>query len=488
MGGLPPLVREPALKVPESTISFVAMINSDKPSTVRPSVLPSVLAAVRALSARLAGRRARPRSTARPAPRPVPADEELPEACRDGRHPRQIDIPFRDSPPDSAERGRLRTQGRFLARQDDWETLARGLREADIERAATFGGTPVARLLAEGAHSDAVESALAAVGRNDPTAARASLFALRDAIDHVERDPWLALVPALAHLAVARGWAGRPGAPEPGALRRDARAQHLEAAQRLVARFDPLECDSPALAAVRCALLDLEPRPEARVIDDYEDLIDLDPACPEHMRALGRDLRPSRFGNWDRLDHEARRTAGRTADLWGSGGYAWVWFDALASGEAGAFAAVDGELFAEALHDILARRPDQHMANQLAAFCGLSLPGAAAPRSAQARIAGCFGWIVHNHLREIHPDLWARARPIPGSADAGERLRRGKSRALSALAEHFAHQLRLGRQVRFSEAGIALTPTPCSSCTLAPCSALAYPRRDQRDEDTPCLT
>ncbi|WP_236016520.1 hypothetical protein [Salipiger abyssi] len=407
-----------------------------------------------------------------------------PEDCPGSAPQPRILIPVRDAPPDAVQRDRLRTQGRYLARQEAWEVLARGLREADTARDAAPGGTPVARLLAEGACSDAMGSALAAVRRDDPTAARASLFALRDAIDGAERAPWLAAMLAQAHLGVAKAWATRSG----GLLHRDARAQHLEAAQRLIAPFDPLEHDSPLLAALRCALLDLDPHPEHRVYDDYEDLIDLDPACPDHLRALGRDLIPQRFGDWERLDREARRTAGHTADIWGLGGYAWVWFDALAGAAPGGFANVDAELFAEGLHDILHRRPDQHMANLLAAYCGLTLSGAAVPGSARARIAGCFGWIAQDHLREVHPELWADARPVRGSTDGGERLRLGEARALSALAEHFAHQLARGRQVRFTEAGIVLTPSPCAACTLAPCSALAYPRRDQRDEDAPCLT
>ncbi|SFB92821.1 hypothetical protein SAMN05444415_101420 [Salipiger profundus] len=448
------------------------------------SKIPGMIPLARALSVRLgplpvsfpAYLRRKPRD---PAPR-ADCPRRLPAP--------RVDIPVRDTSPDAAERGKLRTQGRYLARQDRWETLARGLREADLDRAATPGGSPVARLLAQGACSDALDSAMAAVARNDATTARAILFTLHDAIDGIETDPWLACALAYAHVAVADAWAGQPGVPDPTPMRRDARAQHLEAAQRLVARFDPLELDSPALAALRCDLLELHARPAGRVADDYEDLIDLDPGCPDHLRALGRDLRPRRYGDWARLDHEARRTAGRTSDIWGFGGYSWVWLDALAGGAAGAFARVDADLFTEGLHDILAARPDQHTANLLAAYCGLTLSGAADPRSPRARIAGNFGWIVEDHLREIHPDLWACARPIPGRVDRAEMLRRGRSRAISALAEHFAPQLELGRSLRFTEDGIDLSPSPCASCTLAPCGALAYPHRETRDEDTPCLT
>ncbi|EPX82224.1 hypothetical protein Salmuc_05481 [Salipiger mucosus DSM 16094] len=282
---------------------------------------------------------------------------------------------------------------------------------------------------------------------------RGILYELGDAVDEAETGLPGALVLATAHLCVARAWAGRPGAPEPSALRRDARALHLESADRLLDRFDPLEEDSPMLAALRCHLLERQPRAAARLADDYEDLIDLDPACPDHMRALGRDLAPSRFGSWERLDHEARRTAGRTADVWGTGAYAWVWFDALAADPAG-FEHVESEFFAEALHDILECRPDQHTANVIAAYCGLSLSGTAERGSARARIAGCFGWIVADHLREVHPAIWARARPRTGATDPAAALRRGRVRALSTLAEHFAPQLARGATVVIDARGV----------------------------------
>ncbi|MAE88409.1 MAG: hypothetical protein CMI67_02310 [Pelagibaca sp.] len=402
--------------------------------------------------------------------------------------PAKIHIPLRESSPDASDCESLRLAGRYLARQEDWETLAERLREADTGRAATCGGMPVARLLAEGACSDVVETALAAVTGNDATTARQTLYCLHDAVDGLAESAWLSYAVAQAHLTVAEAWEAVPASGDALTLRRDARSQHLETAARLIAPFHPLEFDSPAIAALRCALLELDPRPSRRVIDEYEDLIDLDPACPAHMRALGRDLMPTRFGNWDRLELEARRTAGRTADIWGAGGYVWVWFDALASGQLRGFAHVDAELFTEGLHDILTRRPDQHTANLLAAFCGMSLSGASEPSSARARISGCFGWIVEDHLREIHPALWANARAFAGKTDASDRLRLGESRARSALAEHFAHQLRLGREVRFTEAGVTLSPSPCAASALAPSAALAYPHRELRDEDTPCLT
>ncbi|WP_252737794.1 hypothetical protein [Citreicella sp. C3M06] len=367
-----------------------------------------------------------------------------------------VDLPQRTPSPDAAERERIRAQGRYLARQDDWETLSRGLREADEDRARTLGGTPMALLLAEGAHVDALSSACGAIARDDPTAVRGILYTLRDCIERSEEDPWLGYTLALAHVAVADAW---NAAPTPGPLHRDARAQHLETAHHLITRFDPIECNSAAIAALRCTLLDVAEQPCRRVFDDYEDLIDLDPGCEHHLRALGRDLRPSRFGSWDKLDREARRTAARVADLWGMGGYSWVWFDVLAVGETRGFAYVDPELFVEGLHDILARRPDQHMANRLAAYCGVTLAGAASARSPRQRIATCLDWIAQDHLHEIHPDIWARALPVPRAADTAAPLRSGQARTLETLGKLVADPGR-DRTVRVSEAAVHDTPAP----------------------------
>ncbi len=40
-------------------------------------------------------------------------------------------------------------------------------------------------------------------------------------------------------------------------------------------------------------------------------------------------MRPAAFGSWEMLERQARRTAERTRDLWGAGGYAWVYIGAL---------------------------------------------------------------------------------------------------------------------------------------------------------------
>ena len=69
--------------------------------------------------------------------------------------------------------------------------------------------------------------------------------------------------------------------------------------------------------------------------DEYERLITLDPHNQRHMRAMGSHLLPRWFGSYEELELQALRTAARTQDIWGAGGYTWVQFDAIALDDRG---------------------------------------------------------------------------------------------------------------------------------------------------------
>ncbi|MBV2361288.1 hypothetical protein KUH32_16100 [Thalassococcus sp. CAU 1522] len=384
-------------------------------------------------------------------PQPVPAE---PPAAATPLRPR-IDIAVRAVSPEGEARSRHRNLGRHLARQGAWDDLGAAIREADAARAATPGGLPVAALMADGAASDALDSARLAVRDDDPGQARLAMTDLQDNLADCPDDFGAAAVVARAHVALAEAWDVQARRGKHAAACNDARDRCYETALCLADRFDPFALDSPLLARLRCALLAIDARPQARVADDYEDAIDLDPACPDHMRALGRDLMPDRYGDFEKLDREARRTAARVQDIWGLGGYVWVMLDPLTL-DPRAFRRLDAELFIAGMHDILERRGDQHMVNRLAAFCGYSLSGKAIAGSTRARIANCLGWIARDHLREVHPLAWTEARR-PGQTEdrpGEDPVSRGKVRALSALAEHFAPQLRDDQRLIFSDAGL----------------------------------
>ncbi|WP_085791994.1 hypothetical protein [Roseivivax jejudonensis] len=368
-----------------------------------------------------------------------------------------IDIPVIIQSAEDRIAGQVFAQGRHMARQEEWCAIGTLLRGYDAARAQSPAGRPLAEILASGARSDAVEAGIAAANRGDAAAAQCPLDQLRAEVDALCCDHGLALVLARAHAEVGLAWRGpdRHGDHTPEA--RAAFHAHFAAAQRLVDRFDACEADAPSLAAMRCTLLEAAPRPAARILDDYADLIELDPEMPAYMRALGRNLLPSGFGTYDMLEDGARRIGAETADVWGAGGYAWVYLDALAL-DRGAFLTLDDEHFVAGLHDILAMRPGQETANLLAAFTGFSLAPAPDAPAAERRVASAFDWIVRDHLREVHATAWAaapaRTGPIAGRACmSGDAADRGAARALSSLGQLFADDLAAGRRVAVDATG-----------------------------------
>ncbi|WP_226622462.1 hypothetical protein [Alloyangia pacifica] len=422
-----------------------------------------------------------------------------------------VAIPIRAISGETEARRQIFRHGLRLARQEQWSALVDALSDADRARAMTPAGTSASRLLCDGAVQDTLCRASAPVAQGDAEAARGIAAGFCRALGPTTEAPMRALIAASAHLGLARLWRAAPAASLPVPRRRAAVQHHLETAHLLLRPHAPDSLGSAALQAAHCAVIEVLPRPEARLARDYDALIALEPACPAHLRAYGNELSPHRFGTWPELERQARRIAMMTAEVWGGGGYCWLWLDVLAAQPEG-LAHLDTELFVAGLHDLLqigrgadpgtqaeASQAHQHRANLLAAWCSRlrheTAPASALQSRARARIAACLDWIVSDHLRELHPALWAPGR-VPGGAldprlpasEADALTAQGTAAAQAALRDLFAHHVSRGRSVVFTDQGIALKPGGCTSCTLAPCAALAYPRRNLRDEDPPCLT
>ncbi|WP_454275219.1 hypothetical protein [Roseovarius sp. MBR-154] len=358
-------------------------------------------------------------------------------------------------------------KGQKLARQEQWEDLAELIEYADSARLRTPGGEAATRLLAYGARADVVsaaEDALHDRAEPDPS----GIEALEAVHADLPRCYPVALVLAHAHVDIGLAW--RATAKDPRISAHELRfLEHFQRAEALLAPFDGPDLDAPSLAAAQCALLAARPTPRLRVADDYATLIDLDPDTPRHMRALGEALLPSRYGDYDSLDLEARRTASRTQEVWGAGGYTWVYLDALAR-DRGALARLEADFFIDGLRDIVARRSNQHVVNQLAAFCGLVMAPAtgtvalpAAQETTRARIQDCLGWLLENHLQELHPLIWSQTLLRPGLTPALPSRRaliaRGRQAALRVIAARFADEIAGGTSIAFSSAGMYRLPT-----------------------------
>lgn len=359
-----------------------------------------------------------------------------------------------------------RARGQSLARQDRWEDLSDQIDHADATRLHTPGGEMAASLLACGARADVVAAATDALHDGaEPDAD--GLESLEDALSTNRCSHACAMVAALAHVDIGLAW--RATATDENRPRHELRfLEHFDRAADLLAPFDAVDLDAPSLAMAQCALLEARPQPGQRLAEDYGRLIGLDPDSPRHMRAFGEALLPRHFGSYVMLEHEARRTAGRTSDVWGTGGYVWTYLGALTL-DAGALAAVDADAFIEGLRDIVARRDDQHVINRLAAFCGIVMaprrgkPGLpAAEEAARERIHGCLDWLIERHLHELHPLIWSQTLLNPGLASALPQrhalVSKGRDIALRVIAECFADDIARGGAIAFSKTGMYRLP------------------------------
>lgn len=353
--------------------------------------------------------------------------------------------------------------GQRMVRQEDWGALSDMIRHMDMKRELTPGFMPVAELLAYGARSDVIMAAEHALLDGKP-AKDAPLMDGIEALEHVlaERpnDQITSAIVAQTHMDIGWAWRGTGWDAEIPERNRAAFAAHFDRARDIVAGFDGKQYDSPLLAATRCALLANASQSEHHIADHYEALIDLNPANPRSMRALGNHLLPRWFGSLSELELEARRTASRTEKIWGAGGYTWVQFDAIAYDDE-ACANLDVTFFIEGLHDILKRRPNAYTANLLAAYCANSV-GQAFSGNDQAdqnrvQIADCAHAIVRDHLTELHPMIWAHAAQ---GFDNNLRIRSparfaasGREDAMRIITSLFSREIAAGKRIVFTEDG-----------------------------------
>ncbi|MEL6451019.1 MAG: hypothetical protein AAFQ19_07145 [Pseudomonadota bacterium] len=375
-----------------------------------------------------------------------------------------LSIPCPDPTGEERARDLHQARGQKLARLEDWARLSALAAEADSARRKTDGGTPVAELLAYGARADVVGAAEHALmsGRPEPDAPLlAGIEALEGVLADMPDDPIIAAIVAQTHMDLGWAWRGTGWDIEVPLRNREAFAAHFDRAADIMADHDAAALSSPLLAATACALSAGPGGPVRQIVAAYETWIDLDPRNPRAFRAFGGHMLPRWHGSYDRLELEARRTAGRTHDIWGSGAYAWVMFDAISS-DPEACARLDLDFFLDGLDDILRHARDQHTVNLLAAYCantmGATPTGEDETDYIRAQIASAATWIVRDHLTELHPMLWAHA---ARGFDNALRVRcadrfaaSGHADAVRYLTDLFRRELASGHEVVFTENGV----------------------------------
>ena len=120
--------------------------------------------------------------------------------------------------------------------------------------------------------------------------------------------------------------------------------EHFALAQEVLNNFNARELSSPILAAAQCATLPGLKNADMRVIDNYNELIDLDPTTLLHFRNSGRHLLQQFLGDYAALEKEASRIRDEMHDIWGNRAYAWMYMDALAEDQ-NAFQMLDTNAF-----------------------------------------------------------------------------------------------------------------------------------------------
>ena len=355
------------------------------------------------------------------------------------------------------------SKGQFLARQERWEDIAKLMSEADTTLAKTGGGMPIAELVAYGARSDvvsAVEHALLDGVPDGDTSLLGGIEALESVLAEFDTCPWTAMNVALAHIDLAWAWRGTGWDREVPNQNRAAFAAHFDRASDILMQLDPKFTGSPLLATCHATLSAGQPRNLQRISMAFEDLIDLDPRNARAMRHFGMQMLPRWHGDYEALELAARRNAGRTFDIWGAGGYAWVMFDAIAT-DFEACARVDYDFFVDGLRDILKHTRDQYIVNLLAAYCSNTMQADVSADedsiAMRARIAANANWIVREHLCELHPLLWAHA---ARGFDNGLRVscpqrfaQAGLADAYRSLTEMFQQELEAGQRIIFTADG-----------------------------------
>ncbi len=381
---------------------------------------------------------------------------------------KQLCIPCPD--PTLEERTRDEHQNRALnlVRQEDWDKLSTLIKTADKNGDMTPGGMSIAELMAFGARADVVHAAEHALLDRVPEH-DAPLIQGIEALEYVLAENLdnyaIGCIVAQAHIDMAWAWRGIGWDVEIAPRNREAFDAHFARARDIIQSFQGKPKWSALMANTSCALLRGSNTSRQVVADRYEALIDLNPENTGPYRALGTQMLPRSYGSFAGLELEARRTAARTADVWGAGGYTWVMFDAISVDDE-ACALLDLPFFIEGLRDIVMHRPEPHTVNLLAAYCantiGQAFSGNDAADANRAQIADCADWIVREHLTELHPMIWAHA--AQGFANnlrvssASRFAAAGQDDAMRIIAGLFKREIAEGNRIIFTDQGPTAEP------------------------------
>lgn len=317
----------------------------------------------------------------------------------------RLDIKILKVAPEVTDWHCIKADHAAMAEARQWGDLLDCLRFADQARTAARGGKRVATLISRGARA----SLVAAIARKDWPAAETEIAAFEAMHADHATDYAAAHLLAQAHLDLA--WAKRSIA-QVGNLSHELwqdTTAHIDRAEVVLSRFDPIEEMSPLLAATRYQLVRGIEEGDALCRDWYEDWCDLDPTDMDIHAIHAQHLLPHWFGTLAEFDREAQLATALTRPQTGLAAYAMFY---LAAAEAlGDFPpGMDLEQFLTGLADFQQATGCQYRANLAAAIMVELMQAFIGEGRSKAYELGmtraALSDLLWNRLTEVHLSAW----------------------------------------------------------------------------------
>jgi hypothetical protein len=340
--------------------------------------------------------------------------------------------------PEMTEWQCVRDDHATMAEDSAWDDLLEALRFADQSRVVASGGRRVATLISEG-----VRSALAtAIARKDWVATQTELDRFQALFEISPKDYAAAHLLAQAHIDLA---CAKRGAATVGQLSREMwteSAAHFEAAEDILAIFDPIEEMSPLLASTRYMLVRGIEDGRSLCRDWFEDWCDLDPEDADVHAAHAEHMLPQWFGTLASFDKEARKAVGMTEGVTGNAAYAI--FHIEAAGILGDLPpGMDLELFLEGIADYMTATGCQHRANVAASLLTEMVHSYRMEGPSKnyhlTKVRAALSDVLWNRLTEVHLSTWES----------------GANSLAFALGEIFGPALRRGARIVVRNGGLS---------------------------------
>lgn len=318
---------------------------------------------------------------------------------------KRLDAAVMRQGPEMTEWQCIRDDHATMAEASEWDDLLDALRFADQSRTVASGGKRVATLISEGARAELDRT----IARKDWAACQAELLRFEAVCAINPKDYVAAHLLAQAHIDLA---CAKRGAATVGQLSREMWAEsaaHFDAAEDILAVFDPIEELSPLLAATRYMLVRGIEDGRSLCRDWFEDWCDLDPEDADVHAAHAIHMLPHWFGSLASFDKEARKATTMTEGVTGNAAYA-IFHLTAASVLGDLPEGMDLELFLEGLADYQTATGCQHRANVAASLLTEMVHSYRLQGPSKAyqltKVRAALSDVLWNRLTEVHLSSW----------------------------------------------------------------------------------